>query len=170
VILRRDRAQGPTLLEVLDSREVAVPGGDRPVRIPINEKYRDGEARPHARSERVSRVFQARVSTRQDADLGRIAPEKVYCMGKLEYGTVRTGDTLALLPAGTQITVLQVFEEEQDVPESTAGAIVRLRVKGASEDDIHVRPRPRPLLLPLPVALPYSAFPPSPSPYCVPSI
>jgi hypothetical protein len=34
------------LLEALDSREVAARGGDRPVRIPINEKYRDGEARP----------------------------------------------------------------------------------------------------------------------------
>jgi hypothetical protein len=70
----------------------------------------------------VADVFQARfqrVSTHQDADLGRVAhqdadlgrvaPGKVYCMGKLEYGTVRTGDTLALLPAGTQITVVQVF-------------------------------------------------------------
>ena len=34
------------MLEALDSREVAARGGDRPVRIPINEKYRDGEARP----------------------------------------------------------------------------------------------------------------------------
>ncbi|KAJ1474430.1 P-loop containing nucleoside triphosphate hydrolase protein [Baffinella frigidus] len=94
-----------SLLDVLDSREITSLGADEPVRIPINEKYRDGE---------------------------------VYLMGKVEIGTVKVGDELVVLPSKKIISVAQVFEEEEDVPQAAAGVIVRLRIKGATEDEVKV--------------------------------
>jgi len=58
----------------------------------------------------------------------------VYLLGKLECGVIRAGEELLLLPDNSVITITQIFFESTSVEESSAGDILRLKVKGCTED------------------------------------
>ncbi|KAI0294535.1 P-loop containing nucleoside triphosphate hydrolase protein [Russula brevipes] len=64
-------------------------------------------------------------------DMGTIA------VGKLESGHIRKGDTLLLMPNKDEIEVAAIYNEiEEEVHLAVSGDNVRIRLRGAEDDDI----------------------------------
>jgi len=64
-------------------------------------------------------------------DMGTIA------VGKLESGHIRKGDTLLLMPNKDEIEIAAIYNElEEEVQIALSGDNVRMRVRGAEDDDI----------------------------------
>jgi peptide chain release factor subunit 3 len=64
-------------------------------------------------------------------DMGTIA------VGKLESGHIRKGDTLLLMPNKDEIEVAAIYNElEDEVQVAVSGDNVRMRIRGAEDDDI----------------------------------
>ncbi|KAA8499480.1 Eukaryotic peptide chain release factor GTP-binding subunit ERF3A [Porphyridium purpureum] len=59
-------------------------------------------------------------------------------MGKLEAGTINVGDKLVLMPQKTEITVEAIHLEEFERATAEPGDNVRLRIKGAEEEDVKI--------------------------------
>ena len=64
-------------------------------------------------------------------DMGTIA------VGKLESGHIRKGDTLLLMPNKDEIEVAAIYNElEEEVQIAVSGDNVRMRIRGAEDDEI----------------------------------
>jgi len=62
----------------------------------------------------------------------------VLCiLGKIESGTIRTGDKLVMQPGNKELTCVGVQIDEQDCDMAVPGENVVVKVKGAEEDDVH---------------------------------
>jgi len=58
-------------------------------------------------------------------------------VGKLESGHIRKGDTLLLMPNKDEIEVAAIYNElEEEVQVAVSGDNVRMRIRGAEDDDI----------------------------------
>ena len=64
-------------------------------------------------------------------DMGTIA------VGKLESGHIRKGDTLLLMPNKDEIEVAAIYNElEEEVQLAVSGDNVRMRIRGAEDDEL----------------------------------
>lgn len=64
-------------------------------------------------------------------DMGTVA------VGKLESGHIRKGDTLLLMPNKDEVEVAAMYNElEEEVQIAVSGDNVRIRLRGAEDDDI----------------------------------
>jgi peptide chain release factor subunit 3 len=59
--------------------------------------------------------------------------------GKIESGSVRKGASVVMMPNKTTIEILGVYTEaDEEMPVATSGDQVRLRIKGAEEEEISI--------------------------------
>lgn len=58
-------------------------------------------------------------------------------LGKVESGTIRTGDKLLLAPVRTQIEILSIGSDTRKITRAGPGENVRLQIRGVEEENIH---------------------------------
>ena len=110
VVARGDRLdwyRGPTLLEMLETADVARDAGDAPLRFPVQLV-----ARPDAVSARERRGY----------------------LGRIESGSVRTGDPVAVLPSGVSSRIKRIRTFDGDIRHAQAPQSITLEL----EDEIDV--------------------------------
>jgi peptide chain release factor subunit 3 len=61
----------------------------------------------------------------------------VCILGRVEAGTIRSGDRLLLMPPRLVVHVTSITMDAEEVPLAEPGDNVKLLVKGVEEDDIH---------------------------------
>lgn len=61
----------------------------------------------------------------------------VSILGKLESGTIRTGDKLIMQPGGMAISCIGLMIDDQDVEMAEPGENIVVKVKGVEEEDVH---------------------------------
>mmetsp|Transcript_36551 Transcript_36551/g.85794 ORF Transcript_36551/g.85794 Transcript_36551/m.85794 type:complete len:567 (+) Transcript_36551:95-1795(+) len=57
-------------------------------------------------------------------------------MGKLEAGTIKTGESLIVLPNKTAITVEQIFVDQYELSEALPGDNIKMKIKGVEEEQL----------------------------------
>lgn len=62
----------------------------------------------------------------------------IIVMGKLESGSVRKGQQVLLMPNKKTTEVLQIYQEENEVPIAYNGDNVRIRLKGIEEEGLEL--------------------------------
>jgi peptide chain release factor subunit 3 len=58
----------------------------------------------------------------------------IVVMGKLESGFVKKGQQVMLMPNKKQCEVMQIYQEDVEVPQAFNGDNVRIRMKGIEEE------------------------------------
>jgi len=61
----------------------------------------------------------------------------VCILGKIESGTIKTGDKLIMMPGKTQLTCLGLIIDDQECDMAVVGENVVVKVKGCEEEDVH---------------------------------
>lgn len=59
-------------------------------------------------------------------------------LGKLETGEIKVGSKLIMYPTGVPVEVYGIYVDAAEIPAAEPGDNVRLRLKGAEEEDCHV--------------------------------
>jgi peptide chain release factor subunit 3 len=62
----------------------------------------------------------------------------IIVMGKLESGSVKKGQQVILMPNRKQAEVVQIYQEENEVPQAYNGDNVRIRLKGIEEEGLFI--------------------------------
>ncbi|PWA87718.1 Elongation factor, GTP-binding domain-containing protein [Artemisia annua] len=59
-----------------------------------------------------------------------------FVLGKVEYGTVKTGDRMLIMPNNVPVTVSEIYINKDKVTIARPGETLRVQVKGVKETDI----------------------------------
>eukprot|EP00285_Hemiselmis_virescens_P016658 CAMPEP_0173400684 /NCGR_PEP_ID=MMETSP1356-20130122/48633_1 /TAXON_ID=77927 ORGANISM="Hemiselmis virescens, Strain PCC157" /NCGR_SAMPLE_ID=MMETSP1356 /ASSEMBLY_ACC=CAM_ASM_000847 /LENGTH=566 /DNA_ID=CAMNT_0014360657 /DNA_START=95 /DNA_END=1795 /DNA_ORIENTATION=+ len=57
-------------------------------------------------------------------------------MGKLEAGTIKTGEKLVVLPNKTEVVVEQIFVDQYELSEALPGDNIKMKIKGVEEENL----------------------------------
>merc|ERR1719150_2984165 len=57
-------------------------------------------------------------------------------IGKVESGSMKTGDKLLVMPNRTEVKVDQIWSDDIEVTEVTSGENIKTKVKGIEESDV----------------------------------
>lgn len=61
----------------------------------------------------------------------------VCILGKIESGTIKTGDKLVMMPGKIQLTCLGLIIDDQECDMAVPGENIVVKVKGCEEEDVH---------------------------------